>query len=363
MKEKLRQRIKEMTALIGVSGHEWEVAEYVCNALKGHVDSIEVRPNGSVIATKKGTRPGVRRMITAHMDEVGYVVKSISPNGFLFFAKVGSPTEACIPGRRVLVKGTKGAVPGVIGIRAGHLLTAEQKAKPQTVGQSYIDLCVSSAEEVAELGIGLGSQIVLDSPCEEMHNPDYMVTRAADCRVLCAIVVETLIDLRPEDIDGEICAVFNVLEESTVAACAAAVNYLKPQYGLFLDTIPCGDVPDCDFAKELPVALARGPVIVLEQYLTGEHNYAVSHPRLVEAVRASAEKLGAPHQEVMMVSARYITDAVNCSYAGDGIATLTLACPRRYSHSPTEVFHMKDVVEMQRVVADFICKTQDLAMF
>ena len=363
MKEKLRQRIKEMTALIGVSGHEWDVAEYVYNALKDHVDSIEVRPNGAVIAIKKGAKPGVRRMITAHMDEVGYVVKSVSPKGFLFFGKIGSPTEACMPGRRVLVKGTKGVVPGVIGTRAGHLLTAEQKAKPQTVGQSYVDICVSSAEEAAALGIGPGAQIVPYSPCEEMHDPDYLVTRAADCRVLCAIVVETLIALKAEELEGEICAVFNVLEESTVAACAAAVAYLKPLYGMFLDTIPCGDVPDCDFAKELPVALAQGPVVVLEQYLTGEHNYVVSHPRLVEAVRASAEKLSAPHQEVMMVSARYITDAVTCSYAGEGMATITLACPRRFSHSPTEIFHMRDVVEMQRIVAYFISRSQELAMF
>ena len=117
-----------------------------------------------------------------------------------------------------------------------------------------------------------------------MNGTDYMVTRAADCRVLCAIIIETMFELDAEKTHGEVCAVFNVLEESTVAACAAAVNYLKPIYGMFLDTIPCGDVPDCDFAKELPVALDRGPVIVLEQYLTGEHNYVVSNPKLVDAV-------------------------------------------------------------------------------
>jgi putative aminopeptidase FrvX len=65
----------------------------------------------------------------------------------------------------------------------------------------------------------------------------------------------------------------------------------------------------------------------------------------------------------MMVSARYITDAVTCSYAGEGMATITLACPRRFSHSPTEIFHMRDVVETQRIVADFISRSQELAMF
>lgn len=363
MKERLRKRIKELTSLIGVSGHEWFVAEYIYHALKDSVDSIEVRPNGAVIAIKKGKLPGGRRMITAHMDEVGYIVKSVSPAGFLFFGKAGSPTEACLPGRRVLVRGTKGTVEGVIGTRAGHLLTAEQKAKPQTVGQSYVDIFVKSAEEAAELGIGPGAQIVPFSPCEEMNGTDYMVTRAADCRVLCAIIIETMLDLDPEKTHGEVCAVFNVLEESTVAACAAAVNYLKPIYGMFLDTIPCGDVPDCDFAKELPVALDRGPVIVLEQYLTGEHNYVVSNPKLVDAVRNISKEMQIPHQEVMMISARYITDAVTSSYAGDGMATITFACPRRYSHSPTEVFHLEDTVRMQKIVEQFIMSDININMF
>lgn len=363
MKERLRKRIKEITSLIGISGHEWFVAEYIYNALKDHVDTIEVRPNGAVIATKKGKLPGCRRIITAHMDEVGYAVKSVSPAGFLFFGKVGSPTEACLPGRRVLVRGTKGVVEGVIGTRAGHLLTADQKAKPQTVGQSYVDICVSSAEEAAALGIGPGAQIVPYSPCEELNGTDYMVTRAADCRVLCAIVIETMINLDRERIQGEVCAVFNVLEEATVAACAAAVSYLKPIYGMFLDTIPCGDVPDCDFAKELPVALNQGPVVVLEQYLTGEHDYVVSNPKLVDAIREISQDEGIPHQEVMMISARYITDAVKCSYAGEGMATVTFACPRRYSHSPTEVFHLEDTVRMQKIVERFIEKSIDINMF
>lgn len=65
-------------------------------------------PNGILIAAKKGARPGPRVMISAHMDEVGYIVKAVSPEGFLFFDKIGGATEGCLPGRRVLVKGEKG---------------------------------------------------------------------------------------------------------------------------------------------------------------------------------------------------------------------------------------------------------------
>ena len=100
MKENLRARIKEMTALIGVSGAEWDVSKYCQKALEGYVDKVEVLPNAVVIASKKGAHPGPKIMVTAHMDEVGYIVKSVDAKGFLFFDKLGGATEACLPGRK-----------------------------------------------------------------------------------------------------------------------------------------------------------------------------------------------------------------------------------------------------------------------
>lgn len=168
MKERLRQRVIEMTDLIGISGCEWDVAQYIYDAVKDYVDSVEEMPNGTIVAIKKGAQPGPRVMVTAHMDEVGYEVKSISAKGFLYFDAVGVPTTACIPGRRVLVKGEKGVVQGVIGVRSAHLLTPEQMAKPQSVGQSYVDIGVDSKEEAQSLGIQIGAQIVPYSPCLPM---------------------------------------------------------------------------------------------------------------------------------------------------------------------------------------------------
>lgn len=362
MKELLRKRIKEMTAIVGVSGHEWDVARYIKGELDGHVDSIEVRPNGVLIASKKGTKPGPRIMVSAHMDEVGYIVKSISPTGFLFFDKIGGATEACIPGRRVLVKGDKGVVPGIFGVRSGHLLTAEEMARPQTVSQSYVDICVNSREEAESLGISTGAQIVIDSPCQEMLDTDYLSTRAADCRILCAIIVETMKKLMTDEIRGEVFAVFSTLEETTVNGIASAVNYLNPDYGVFLDTIPSSDVPDCDFTKELPISLNQGPVIVVSQQYAPGLKYAVSHPKLIQAVRKSGKDTDTKYQEFAFNGAGYVTDAVGAVNAGNGMAVITMSVPRRYSHSPVEVFNMNDVVDTQKIIEDFLRKDVDLTM-
>ncbi|MDK9712421.1 M42 family metallopeptidase [Acidaminobacter sp.] len=362
MKEQLRKRLKELTSIIGLSGYEWDVAKYIKNELKDHVDSVEMMNCGILVARKKGTKPGPRVLVSAHMDEVGYAVTTITPNGFLYFGKVGLASEACMPGRRVWVKGDQGAVPGVIGTRSAHMLTPEEMAKPQSIKQSYVDICVRSREDAEALGIRTGSQIVPESPCQEMADTDYLCGRALDDRIGCAILIEAMIELKTEDIQGEIFAVFGILEETTVSAVSAAVNYLKPDYGLFIDTVPAGDVPDCDSVKELPIALNKGPVIILSQAYLNALSYATSHPKLVEAVRASAVTTNSKFQEFAFIGAAYLTDGAKCLYAGNGMAIVSLAIPRRYSHSPVEICHLEDVVSALKITEDFLKKHIDLTM-
>ena len=78
MKERLRSRVAELTSIIGVSGHEWDVAKYIFDAIKDDVDTIEQLPNGIIVATKKGAHPGPRVMVSAHMDEVGMIVTHVN---------------------------------------------------------------------------------------------------------------------------------------------------------------------------------------------------------------------------------------------------------------------------------------------
>jgi endoglucanase len=364
MKEKLRQRIKEMTALIGVSGHEWDVSKYIYGVLKDHVDSIEIRPNGNLIAIKKGAHPGPRVLVSAHMDEVGYIVRAIDSKGFLYFDKIGGPSDACIPGRRVLVKGEDGAVvPGIIGVRAAHLLTPEEAAQPQTVKRSYIDIGAPTREAALALGIQTGAQVVIDSPCRELSDPDNMNSRAMDCRVLCSIIVETMLRLRAEDIHGEICAVFTVLEESSTWAAMPAVNMLQPEYGLFLDTIPTGDVPDGNFEREVPVGIGLGPVIIVSQQWQAVTKCVATHPKLLKALRQSAAATETICQEFAFNGAGFLTDASTATHSGFGIATATMGVPRRFSHSPVELINLNDAVGCQKVVEQFLKTQVDLTMF
>ncbi len=362
MKERMRKRIKEMTALIGVSGHEWEVSGYIRAALEGYVDSMWTQPNGNLIAVKKGSQPGPAHVISAHMDEVGYIVRCVDKNGFLYFDKIGYPTEACIPGRRVLVKGEKGVIPGIIGARPAHLLTPQELQTPQSVKKSYIDICVRSREQAHTLGIGPGAQVVIDSPCCEMNDPDYISARAIDCRVLCAIIIEAFRTLDARELHGDVCAVFSVMEEATVSGAISAINELLPQYGLFLDTIPTGDVPDGNTEQELPLGIGQGPAIIVSQQWQAAGKYVAAHPKLLAALRAAAAEANVMHQEFAFNCAAFMTDAASAASAGYGVATATIGVPRRYSHSPVELIHLNDVVGCLKIVKHYLKKEIDLSM-
>jgi putative aminopeptidase FrvX len=85
----LDELLKELTELHGPCGFEEEVAAYIANRLKNSVDSVEVDGAGNLIVTKKGSQPGPKILIAAHMDEVGFIVKKIEDNGLIRFEKLG----------------------------------------------------------------------------------------------------------------------------------------------------------------------------------------------------------------------------------------------------------------------------------
>ena len=357
MEQEFLTILDELSNLVGISGREWEVARYIKQSLTGYVDSIEVMPTGSLIVRKKGVHPGPKAMYCAHMDEVGYVVKRVTEDGFLIFDRIGFVAESCLPGRRVLVQGSKGVVNGVVGIRPNHLQT---DGTVQNAQNSYVDLGVSSREDVEAMGVGLGSQIVPESTLTQLNGTGYYLTRAADDRACCAILIKALQTIRPEDIHGEVCVVFNVMEETALKGTCAAVNRLCPDYGVFLDTIPSGDVPDVNFENELPIATKKGPVIVLEQAGVASDYHAVSHPRLVDAAIQSCHELGIDYQQIVINNATYLTDAVTAQNCGNGIAIISMVLPRRYAHSPNEMFHISDAMKLQRLVEHYMTLNIDL---
>lgn len=354
MKERFKQDLKDLSNLIAVSGSEQEVIRYLVPRLEKCCDKVEVTTMGTVLAYKSGQSGGPRVVLTAHMDEIGCAVKNITPDGFLKFEKVGDYSDKLFGARKVWIQTKSGRIPGVIGMRAAHLMTKEDALKAQTAKQSYIDIGAASREEAADMGVRIGDKIVLQSDFMQMHNPDLVSTRAVDCRLGCALVLNLLENIQKEDFAGEIIGAFSVLEETTIAGAFAIYNSLLPDYAIVLDTVPCGDVPDIDTDAELPVYMGKGPVLILSQGDPTVVRYSCIHPKLQEALYEAARSIGLSLQELAICENAYITEQSLSFMGGKGTPSATVGIPRRYSHTPVETVNLNDALSTYQLLMQLL---------
>src|SRR6266536_2337528 len=121
-KTHFRDELAALTAIDGISGHEHAVAEHLRELMTPLVDRVEMDSMGSLYAIREGG-DGPHLMIGVHSDEIGGIVSDIEPDGFVRFQIVGGTAEMMLVGRKVRVAGHL----GVVGVRPGHLATAEQR--------------------------------------------------------------------------------------------------------------------------------------------------------------------------------------------------------------------------------------------
>lgn len=346
-KENLRALFKELGPINAVPGQEFRLIGAIVEKIRPFADSITVDPIGNVYAIKNGAKKGPALMVMAHMDEIGLIIKNILPNGFLLFEKVGGVPDNLLPGRKVHIGPHN--IPGVIGTKPGHLQTPEEAGKVRPAAQCYIDIGAGSRDEVEKLGIRIGDQAVWEGGYTELANPDIITAKGVDDRIGCSILIELVRTLQASDFAGTLQAVFSVREETGLFGAPVAGNALQPDYAVVVDTIPAGDTPDVDTARDLPVFLGKGPGFPLASGV-GYTFAGIAHPAVVAILQDHAGKAAINLQEMTLASTGYATDADKLAYAGKGIPTAILAIPRRYSHSPIETFNINDAADILTIL-------------
>jgi endoglucanase len=285
-------------------------------------------------------------MLAAHTDEIGFLVKSIEPAGFLRFERLGGATEFSLIGQKVIVDGRHH---GVIGVRPGHLTRDAEKRLPP-VSEMYIDVGVSSAAEAQTLGIGIGSTVTFATPIAPTANPDRLAGHAVDDRLGLAVMLHALERIKGAPA-GNVVAVATSQEEVGLRGAEVAAFRVQPDYALAIDTIPVGDTSDVHPTKELPLALGRGPALILAAG-SGQRG-AITHPAVKRHLLAAAEHAGVPVQPVLVLNMAN-TDATAIHTSREGVPTGTISLPRRYSHSPVEMFDLNDAAMAVRLLVQFV---------
>lgn len=359
MKEYIKKTFFDLNDLVGISGYEQDVARYCRDRLVPYADKVEVMQNGNVIGTFDSGKPGHNIMLLAHMDEVGICVKYITPNGFILFEKIGGLSLKTLPGRRIRLKGDKGFVTGLIGIKPGHLTPpAEANTVPSTI-QSFIDIGALSRAEAEEMGIHVGTTGTYDCPAIELNKADLITGRCVDDRIGCAVLLELAKELKGLNFTGRVHLVFAVHEEDSHYGAISASDYLKPDYTITLDTFPAGGTPDVP-ESAVSANIGKGPVLSLyEAMILGFIAYQ-PHVGLLKHAKKVASEKNIPIQYVTMAEAFYCNDASDILKTGSHCACLEIGLPRRYSHSPAELFSLEDAESTLQLLAGFLDTNQSV---
>jgi tetrahedral aminopeptidase len=324
----LLQRLSEA---IGVSGREAEVRAIVVSEIRGRVDECRVDGVGNLIARKKGTGASpLRVMIAAHMDEVGLMITQVEDGGLLRFAKVGGIDDRVLPARAVLV-GEK-RVPGVIAIKPVHLTDRGERDKVIEWKNLAIDIGATGKAEAERL-VQRGDCAVFATDYRVLA-PEGSTWRtvqgkAFDDRAGCAILIELLKERFP----FELSAAFTVQEEVGLRGARVAAHAENPDVAIVLECTGANEVPS---TKDLSPStrIGAGPSI------TRQDNSFIADPRLVDHFVAVARETGIPHQFKQPNIGG--TDAGAIQRARAGVATLTVAVPARYIHSPAAILDLGD---------------------
>jgi endoglucanase len=325
------------------TGHEVRGQRVWLDYVKPFADETFSDAYGNCVAVlNKGGSP--RLMLAAHADEIAMSVNYISDDGFIYVRKMGGIDAAITKAQRVVIHTREGAVKGVVGNVAPHLMRGDDdKPKVPKIHDLFIDIGVSS-RKAAEKLIRIGDPITLVDEFDLLRN-DLAVARAFDNRIGTFAVAEALRLLKESKgkLAPEVCAVSNVQEEVGLLGARQIAYSLKPDIALVVDVTHATDYPTVNKAQHGDVKVGEGPAVT---------HGGCNHPDVVARLEtvAKARKIPLQHEAMSSTSG---TDTDVIFWTRGGIASALISLPNRYMHSPVEVVSLKDLEKIPELLASF----------
>lgn len=314
----MKELLERLTTATGPSGYEDSVREIITQELKGYVDDVTVDALGSLIATKRGSGAGKRIMVSAHMDEIGFVATHIDDKGFIRFATVGGISEYVLLGQKVRF------VNGTLGTFASEKL---DDIKDLKMAKLFIDIGASSKDEAQAL-VRVGDFAGYAGSFRDLGSR--VISKSLDDRAGCLVAIEAA--KRLGQTDNEVYFVFSTQEEVGCRGAKTSAFALDPDIGIAVDVTRTGDTPNC---RTMEVALGKGPAIKVKD------SNLVAHPGVKAWMADTARGLGLAFQFEVLESGG--TDAGPMSLSRGGVPSGTLSIPTRYIHTPAEMVDMGDI--------------------
>jgi len=322
--------LKELVDAHGVPGFEEDVSKVMQKHLKG-VGEFSRDKLGSFICEKPGDAKSPKVMLAGHLDEVGFLVRSITKEGFVKFLPLGGWWGHVVLGQRLVIKTRKGDVLGVVGSKPPHELRDDDRKKVLEIKDMYIDVGATGDWDVKKkLDIRPGDPIVPDSTFAVMANPNLLLAKAWDNRIGCALAAETARRLVGKKHPNTLYAVATVQEEVGLRGAQTSAQKIRPDVAFALDVGIAHDTPGTEGDEKL----GGGPLLVIYDATS------IPNRRLRDLVIDTAKSLKLPMQ--FEAVERGGTDAGRIHLSGEGVPTISMGVAARYIHSHVSIIDRRD---------------------
>ena len=333
----LKETVKQLSTLNGISGRENEVRDYILSQIKDCAD-CKTDALGNLIVFKKGKRsPKNKVMLDAHMDEVGFIVTYITDDGLLKFSNVGGINTKVFLGRTVKVG--KDGLTGVVGLVPIHLTDKDKSRDIPEKDSLYIDIGASSRDEAMKY-VKPGDSVCFDSGYVEFGE-NAVKCKALDDRAGCAILLEMI----KSDLEYDMYFSFSVQEEIGTRGAAASSFETAPDYAICVETTTASDIPGVEDEKRVCL-LGAGAVVSFMDRST------LYNKELFDRAFELANENNVKIQTKTVVAGGNNAGAIHKSRGG--VKVLTVSVPCRYLHSPSCVINWDDVEESRKII-ELLC--------
>jgi endoglucanase len=348
--------LQQLTDAAGPPGFEEPIRKVMVDAMKPFAASLTFDGLGSIIATQGTTGPRV--MVDAHMDELGGMIRRITPRGLLTMQMLGGWLDQALVDQRWIIIGSKGPVRAITGIRDIHVVPADERTRVYPRDSLFLDVGATTEAEVTAMGIAPGDPVVPDAPFTILNGTDNYLAKGWDDRVGCAVVVEAMRRLANQPHQNQIFWTITTQEEIGLRGAEAAAAVVKPEIALAIEGGITGDVFP-GHPEETQVRLGGGPGIFLYD------SSALPNRKLTALVKQTAAEKRLPLQTDLVQG--YGDDSAELQRSNGGVPTINMVVPIRYTHSHNGIMNRRDfdqmvdllVAVLQKLDAAAVAKIRD----
>jgi putative aminopeptidase FrvX len=342
----IKKLLQELTEAPGVPGYEAPIRAVVRKYFEplGELSQDKI---GSLICMKPGSSDNPKVMIAGHMDEIGFMVKYITQEGFIKFIPLGGWFDQVLLGQRVVIHTRLGEVIGTFGAKPPHLLPPKEREKVVEKKEMYIDIGATSQAEAEATGVQPGDPIVPRADFVPLATGKTYLSKAFDDRVGTALVISALQGIQNESHPNTVYGAATVMEEVGLRGATTSVRAVDPDVAIVLESDIAGDVPGIK-PEESSVKLGKGPTILIYE------------SRLIPNLKLRQFLLDTAKENAIPVQMSYIeggsTDGAAIHLHNLGVPTAVMAVAARHIHTHSSIIHEDDYNNAVRLLVAVLKK-------